>query len=150
MSESERDCARQILETMPLLSRWLAAQVRTQTESISLTIPQFRVLHYVQRRGDCSPSDVARWRDVAAATMSRTVDTLVDKGLLERRRSAEDRRRVYLRLTPTGERLVAEMHAQIERALAAELAQASTEQRARIAAGLAELASFIGSPPCRP
>lgn len=150
MSESERDCARQILETMPLLNRWLAAQVRTQTESISLTVPQFRVLHYVQRRGGCSPSDVARWRDVAAATMSRTVDTLVEKGLLERRRSAEDRRRVYLHLTPAGERFVAEMHAQIERALAAELAHATAEQRARIAAGLAELASFIGSPPCRP
>jgi DNA-binding MarR family transcriptional regulator len=143
MSTSDLECARQILDLTPRLMHWLACRLREQSEATSLTMPQFGALLYVQRCGGCSQSDVARWRDVAAPTMSRTVDALVEKGLLERRRLADDRRRVFLHLTAAGERFVAEVYAHMEQALAQELASGNPEQRAVIAAGLVELAALI-------
>lgn len=153
MDASELECARQILEVTPRLMRWVAARLHPQTAAASFTIPQFRVLLYVQHQGGCSQSAVARWRGVAAATMSRTVDALVEKGLLERRRSADDRRRATLHLTAAGERFVAEVHTQTERALAHELVGSTDEQRATIVAGLEELAALVGreaAPGCDP
>ncbi len=143
MSTSELDCARRILEICPRLSRWLAARLRDQPEPGNLTISQFRVLTYVQRHSGCSQTDVVQWRRVAAPTMSRTVDALVEKGLLERRRAPDDRRRVVLCLTPAGDSLVARVREHMERALARELASITDAQRATIVAGLTELAAVI-------
>ena len=141
---SELECARLVLEVTPRLMRWLAGRMGQHPDLANFTIPQFRVLHYVQQRGGCSQSEVARWRDVAAPTMSRTVDSLVEKGLLERRRSPDDRRRAFLYLTPKGESYLAGIHAHMEERLAARLEGCTYEQREAIAAGLRALASLLG------
>ncbi len=143
MSVSELDCARQILETGPRLARWTAGLMRRESVLASFTVPQFRVLLCVQRCGPCSQSDVAHWRNVAAATMSRTVDALVEKGLLARSTAPEDRRVAMLRLTPAGERFLVEARTQMERALAAALAGTTEAQRATIAADLVEMANLL-------
>lgn len=144
MSVSELACARQILETGPRMARWIAALMRRESVLANFTVPQFRVLLYVQRCSACSQNDVARWRDVAPATISRTVDTLVEKGLLARSALPEDHRVAVLRLTPEGERFLGEAHARMERALAGALAGTTEAQRATIAAGLAEMATILG------
>ena len=143
MSVSETECARQILQVTPHIGRWLAGRLRRETELANFTMPQFRVLLFVQQRDGCSQNDVARWREVAPATMSRTVDALVDKGLLERRRSPSDRRRVFLHLTPAGERFVAELQDHLVRSLAAELVGTTAEQRAFIVSGLSALNAMV-------
>ena len=49
--------------------------------------------------------DLARHMGVTASTMSLTMDRLVRGGYVVRERSAEDRRRLDLRLTPAGLRI---------------------------------------------
>ena len=49
--------------------------------------------------------DLARHMGVTASTMSLTIDRLVRGGYVVRERSAEDRRRLDLRLTPAGTRI---------------------------------------------
>ena len=56
-------------------------------------------------RGKATHREVARRCWVHPATLTGVVDTLERDGLVERRRSGTDRRRVYLLLTPAGERL---------------------------------------------
>jgi len=53
--------------------------------------------------------DLARDTDIDAGAMTRLLDRLVHKGLVERSRSATDRRALVLRLTAAGEAVAAEV-----------------------------------------
>jgi DNA-binding MarR family transcriptional regulator len=53
--------------------------------------------------------ELARDTDIDAGAMTRLLDRLVHKGLVERSRSATDRRALVLRLTPAGEAVAAEV-----------------------------------------
>ncbi|EQD46469.1 Bacterial regulatory protein, MarR, partial [mine drainage metagenome] len=74
---------------------------------------QFWALHLVSSLGGASLTSVARHLSVSAPTACASVDPLVDRGLLARRRSATDRRAIELRLTPRGQRIEARVWAQI-------------------------------------
>ncbi|MEQ9380084.1 MAG: MarR family transcriptional regulator, partial [Pirellulales bacterium] len=51
-------------------------------------------------------AEVAAAVQLSNATVSRISDRLEAAGLIDRNRSTEDRRKVYLRLTPKGRRRV--------------------------------------------
>jgi DNA-binding MarR family transcriptional regulator len=53
--------------------------------------------------------ELARETDIDAGAMTRLLDRLVAKGLVERSRSPADRRALVLRLTPAGEAVAAEV-----------------------------------------
>uniref|UniRef100_Q01NF0 Transcriptional regulator, MarR family n=1 Tax=Solibacter usitatus (strain Ellin6076) TaxID=234267 RepID=Q01NF0_SOLUE len=76
----------------------------SQTQEI-LSGHQASVLDHLD---DVQPTplfDLARHMGVTASTMSLTMDRLVRGGYVVRERSAEDRRRLDLRLTPAGLRI---------------------------------------------
>lgn len=71
-----------------------------------LTTPQYLVLvHLVASRREAGMRQLARAGRHDAATMTAVVDGLVRRGWVVRRRSAADRRRVVVRLTPKGRRI---------------------------------------------
>jgi len=71
-----------------------------------LTTPQYLVLvHLVASRREAGMRQLARAGRHDAATMTAVVDGLVRRGWVVRRRSAADRRRVVVRMTPKGRRV---------------------------------------------
>lgn len=98
-------CAREILETVPRVMRFIRAEMRRHA-SPQLSVPQFRVLAYLGRTPGTSLSDVAEYLGVSTPTASATVDRLVRRGLVERGQHPAERRRVVLRLTQTGKALL--------------------------------------------
>ncbi|MGQ9683540.1 MAG: MarR family winged helix-turn-helix transcriptional regulator [Anaerolineae bacterium] len=144
---SERELAGQVLEVVPRLNRWLARHLQQVREASRLSIAQFGVLLFIHHHGNCAQSDLVTWRGVAAATMSRTVDTLVDRGWLVRERATEDRRRVLLCLSPEGEEYVACLLEQMQAAVARDLRALGAADQASLAACLSRLATLVGSVP---
>lgn len=71
-----------------------------------LSIPQFRALIFLDRFKGASLSGVAGHIGITLPSASKIVDGLVQRGLLTRRTSADDRRHIELRTTPEGQRLV--------------------------------------------
>ena len=73
-----------------------------------LTLPQFDVLAQLHRRGDAgmTPGELTRELLVTAGNVTGIVDRLQALGLVERRRLAEDRRVVRVRMTARGRRLM--------------------------------------------
>jgi DNA-binding MarR family transcriptional regulator len=69
---------------------------------IGLTVPKWRALAVVRRLGECAMSELAQLSAVDRTTLTRTVDQLVDDGLVERFTSSSDRRLTLLRLTEAG------------------------------------------------
>jgi DNA-binding MarR family transcriptional regulator len=71
-----------------------------------LTTPQYLVLvHLMAGRREAGMRQLARAGRHDAATMTAVVDGLVRHGWVVRRRSAADRRRVVVRMTPKGRRI---------------------------------------------
>jgi DNA-binding MarR family transcriptional regulator len=87
----------------PILLR-LARELRKETEQFGVTSRQITLLWLVKRSPGLSLRELAAEEGISAPAMSGYVDRLERQGLLERVRSAEDRRRVGLVVTPAGVR----------------------------------------------
>jgi DNA-binding MarR family transcriptional regulator len=79
-----------------------------------LSHAQYQLLFELQRGGQLAAGELATCADLSAATVTQMLDQLAREGLVERARSAEDRRIVVSRLTPEGVEACAARHAQIE------------------------------------
>jgi len=71
-----------------------------------LTDAQWRPLWLIKSGVAASANEIARQLDIDAGAVTRVLDRLEGKGLIERTRSEADRRMVHLRLTPAGEAAV--------------------------------------------
>jgi DNA-binding MarR family transcriptional regulator len=74
-----------------------------------LTVPQLRVLVLIGSEGSVNVSAVAEALGVNPSNASRTADSLVRAGLVDRQASAADRRNLSLTLTEEGTRLIKEL-----------------------------------------
>ncbi len=93
-------------ETIPPLWSMIRSHIRAvATEKFGITVEQFHVLRYV-RRGTGSVSELATAKNISRPAISQAVDVLVNKGLLTRTQSRQDRRFVDLALTPAGNELL--------------------------------------------
>jgi len=84
----------------------LARELRRETEQFGVTSRQATLLALVRALPDASLSDLAAEEGISTAALSGHVDRLVRRGLVERRRSDVDRRRVGLELTDDGARVL--------------------------------------------
>jgi DNA-binding MarR family transcriptional regulator len=97
-------------ELRPAILR-LARELRKETEQLGITARQVTFLWLVKRSPGLSLAELAAEEGISAPAMSGHVDRLERAGLLERVRSSDDRRRVGLRLTDEGERLMRRVRA---------------------------------------
>ena len=70
---------------------------------------EVHLLMICNEMGECSATQLVQLLPVDAARISRLVNTLVEKGLMRRRRLRNDRRVVMLRLSEEGDALVPEI-----------------------------------------
>ncbi|OLP44570.1 MarR family winged helix-turn-helix transcriptional regulator [Rhizobium oryziradicis] len=69
----------------------------------ALNALDIQALLFISEHPECTLGDVARHLDVALTTMSSSVDRLVRKEMVERRRPQENRRSVSLNITQQGQ-----------------------------------------------
>jgi DNA-binding MarR family transcriptional regulator len=92
-------------ELRPVLLR-LARELRKETERTGVTACQETLLRLVQRSSGHSLAELASAEGISPSALSGHIDRLEHAGLIERVRSTDDRRRVGLRLTGEGSRLL--------------------------------------------
>jgi DNA-binding MarR family transcriptional regulator len=97
-------------ELRPVLLR-LARELRKETEQLGITARQATLLWLVKRSPGLSLAELAAEEGISPPALSGHVDRLERAGLIERVRSTEDRRRVGLRLTDDGARLLRRVRA---------------------------------------
>jgi len=98
-------CARTVVETVPMVMRFIRAEMRRQRASV-LSVPQLRVLAFLDGNPGACLFHVADHLGVTRPTTSVIVDRLVRRGLLLRAEDPRERRRIVLTLTPRGARLL--------------------------------------------
>ena len=122
------------------LEREVARQLEIETACCGVTLPQCHALLELSR-GETSLSGLAARLDLDASTLSRTVESLVRAGLVERSVDARDRRAVCLRLTQAGRRKVDSINSGANRyyeTLLAPLSEKDRRQAARVIRALAD------------
>ena len=77
-----------------------------EIKQFGLTLNEWRVGATLRHQPSQRLSEVAEHTSIDASTLSRLIDTMVQRGLVIRERSAEDARAIALRLTPSGEAII--------------------------------------------
>ncbi len=143
---SPKTCAGQVLDTVPPIMQFIRTEMRRH-RALNISVPQFRVLTFLERRPGGSLSDVAERVGLSLPAMSRLIDGLVDRGLLTREDSPEDRRRVSLRMTEAGRDLVRTARQGALTQLAEVLEQLGPKEKGQVVAAMEILRPmFIRSP----
>jgi MarR family 2-MHQ and catechol resistance regulon transcriptional repressor len=92
-----------MMKAMRALTRYAAAGI----EETGLGLSDFGVLEVLLHKGPLPVNTIGPIVDLTAGSISTAVDRLVEKGLVSRVESAEDRRVRIVSLTPSGKELIA-------------------------------------------
>ena len=96
------EAASLLMEVVPMVMRRIRHEARGNPHH-GLSVPQFRILNYLLRHEGATLSSLAEHAALGLPAMSRAVDALVDRELVQRDVLTTDRRFVSLKLTPHGQ-----------------------------------------------
>jgi len=144
MTVTPDDCAREVLDVVPLVMRVLRAEMRAH-RGPELSVPHFRVLAYLGNNEGASLSEVAEHVGLRLPSMSTLVDGLVTRGLVLRSASVKDRRRVALCLTPRGRSTWTAARRATQARLAKQLATLSPEQQTTVTDAMGALRALFAA-----
>ena len=131
LTGSAEECAAEVLETVPVVMRFIRAQMRRH-RGAELSVPHFRTLLFLSRNGGASLSALAEYLGLSLPAASRLVEGLVRRSFVARRIPRGNRRLVALSLRVCGERTVCTARQATERRLAEVMAALPARERAAI------------------
>lgn len=85
-------------------ARLIDREIDQMLKAYDIARSQYRVLYYVDRRGELTQTELAGLLRVEAATLTRIIDALAKKDWLVRVRDEQDQRIKRIRLTTAGQR----------------------------------------------
>ena len=135
-----QDVARVLVMLQPRLGRVLRQHLRAPGPALSM--PQFVALRALNH-GPKSAGKLAQVFGVSRPAITRLVDGLVKKGLVERRADEADRRVAIVALTAAGQALHESTEEATERFLAELLAELPPDRLTRLEGALADLSDLL-------
>jgi len=144
-TEALEDATTQIIRTLPRFFRHLKHQLRNgamETPYKEMGEQQIGVLSALAK---CSmlTSELSKMFDVTNPTITRTVDGLVDRGYVKRQPDANDRRKIYLQLTPAGRQIGDFAHEQFRTAMSNRLSRLTEGQLQDVALACRHLSTLF-------
>lgn len=95
-----------LVDLLTVAQRRVARSVEGPLGRIGLSLDQWRALRACGECGGATMGDLAERVQVPAPTLTRIVDSLVDRGLVTRRPAPDDRRRVEVVVSQAGQQLL--------------------------------------------
>lgn len=138
----QTETAQLIVQLIPLMMRSMTADLRCYGAGLAPT--QFRVLEMLVHHS-LSLTALAEYQAVTLASMSNTVATLVERGLVRRVPSPVDRRVTQFTITPEGIELMKDARRQLHRRVEDLLASLPAEEVAVLGQGISILCKVLES-----
>ena len=138
---TSQQCAAKMMETLPIITQFFRAEMRRNASFLteSLSVPQFRMLAFLDRHPGASLSQVAEHLGVTKATASNLTERLVQKNLVSKVENPQERRHVVLNLTEIGKYHLQQVRAMTSARIASVLADLPKEQLQSVVDGLTVL-----------
>jgi DNA-binding MarR family transcriptional regulator len=120
-----------------LINRYVAVSFKVNKkaeflvkEQISddLTNEQHYLLRYIHEVGKCTSSELAEVFEVNKSAITAIINRMADRELIDRTRDADDRRVVYLTLTPLGNQLFEKTEEKVHCLVQSIITQFDTEE----------------------
>ncbi len=118
---------------------------REVMSEFGITGTQLSCLAAVAAKDDTTARAVAREIHVGASTLVGVLDRLEAKGLVARLRDVGDRRRILLRATPAGKRLLRRAPSPLGRTLHGQFMRLPDKEQQRLASAAAQIADLLES-----
>jgi DNA-binding MarR family transcriptional regulator/GNAT superfamily N-acetyltransferase len=110
-------------------------------------LPEARLLYELGQRGQCTASELGRDLDLDPGYLSRLVQSLKRRGLVQAKPAPEDARRSLLSLTSSGRRSFSTLDARSRQEVSAMLANLPAGEQARLVGAMNKVASLLGAEP---
>lgn len=146
-AEGRREFPRTDLKTIEKAIRRIVRahdlQSKALTKAVGLTAAQLVLMKGIAELGEVTTTALSTHADISAATVVTILDNLEERGLIERYRSAHDRRIVHTRLTAAGAAKAAAAPEPLGDAFAGRLAALTAPDREAIVTGLVRAADLL-------
>ncbi|MBN9671082.1 MarR family winged helix-turn-helix transcriptional regulator [Roseibium aggregatum] len=135
----------QVVKAIRKIVRAIDLRSREVSRSTGLTIPQIVVLQGVRDMGEVTTKALSEHVDLSSSTVVTILDKLEAKDLVERYRSASDRRIVHARLTQKGEEVVADVPGLLHEEFERKFADLQAGERADMIAAIEQIAEMMNA-----
>lgn len=108
-------------------------KIRQQRSNDAITDTQYSVLAFLDHRGPLTPRELATHEQVQPPSMTRTLNSLTEAGLVQRTEHPDDGRQVLIAITEAGTREVKETRRRRDAWLAQQLAGLEHHERELLA-----------------
>jgi len=133
------EIARLFLEVNKILKH----SMRHSLEDIGITLPQSLVIGTLLKFGEMKITELSRHLNLSNSTISGIIDRLERQQLVKRTRSEEDRRIVYVQVTPRFGEIHKGFHKDLERKFEELLSPGTPEDIEKIITGLTVLKKIL-------
>ena len=133
----------EIVSALRRIVRAIDLQSRRMVEECGLTGPQLVVLRESARLSGASISALARAVSLSQPTVSGIVERLEKRELVRRERSEQDRRSVFVSVTPQGARVLRDAPSLLQDRFRGELARLDEWERTQMLSILQRLAGMM-------
>ena len=135
-SDSVLIALRKIIQAVEMNSKKLVKRV-------GLTGPQLVILQEIARAGDVTAGEIARAVSLSQATVTGILERMENRGLLARERSASDKRRIMVRITESGSKVLNDAPPLMQEAFVERFAGLQEWEQTMILSALQRLVSIM-------
>lgn len=140
--EDTKKLINRFLGSWMAIEREMGSVVRRQMP-VNLTNDQYYLLHHIMQFGPRTSSELADTFKVVKSSITAIVTRLADRGLIERTRSEEDRRTVYLSLTERGQQIAEQVERRISESVGGYLSHFEEKEISMVMAAFEKLAELV-------
>ncbi len=129
MAENLQEFSRTLVD---IFTRMIHGFTRRESNYLSMgkiPLPQFSALEYLSRNPQCQMHDLARALNISRPAATGLAERLIRQGLARRTRDAEDRRVVWVAITPKGERILRDIRDQKKKMMVEVFGQIGSQDR---------------------
>jgi DNA-binding MarR family transcriptional regulator len=141
--EKRQDDTREIVRLIRKLIQAGEHYTKELNKKFKVSAPQLGCLLVLHEQGPMSPSDIAKHIMVSSSTVTGILDRLERKNFIARVRSFEDRRRIIITLTQSGEELARNAPPPIQQKIMKGLERLPDEEFEQVVGGLSKLTSLL-------
>ncbi len=137
--------AADVLSTIRMIIRASDVFSKKLHRATGLTTAQAVALKAIAEAGEVTTRTLSAMVAISQATLTSVLDRLEAKNLIERYRSARDRRIVHARLTPQGEAMLTSMPALLDDKFMSRFAELPAARRQEISSVLSDMAAMMNA-----
>jgi len=129
MGEEIKEYVNQMIALLPDLAKAFRTDEPQEVLHMDISFPEIFVLRQLSLKEEPSMSELGRSISMDLSTLTRTVDKLVEKEFVARRRDSEDRRMVRVALTAKGQKIIIRFEQQRKKHIESILRQMTSQER---------------------